>query len=125
MLINSIYYGRTPISRVYRNGQIIWGETKEKSIDLDLIDIRSGVIARITSDALKVFELECKTMLIDDVSIKLDDSDKMFIDDISITSCDNVVARIDISDFINSDLNSKLIDDVNIFLSNVFVLEVL
>lgn len=70
MLLSGIYYGKTPITRAYKNEHIIWSVGKDKHIDFDALDIRPKVLAYITQSALAAFRVENNLYIENDVNIQ-------------------------------------------------------
>ena len=51
MLLSGIYYGKTPIMRAYKGGEIIWSTGTDKYIGVLKADIQNNIIAYITDAA--------------------------------------------------------------------------
>lgn len=60
MLLSGIYYGKTPIVRAYKSGEIIWNisSSGEQYLENAILDIKIDMIAYITASARELFSAE-------------------------------------------------------------------
>lgn len=60
MLLSSIYYGKTPIARAYKSGEIIWNisSSGEQYLENAILDIKIDMVAYITASARELFCIE-------------------------------------------------------------------
>lgn len=63
MLLDGIYYGRTPIARAYKNGHIIWIASAEQDTGVCQLGVKSSVVAYVTKNAAKILTAEGNVML--------------------------------------------------------------
>ena len=54
MLLSGIYYGKTPITKAYKSGAIIWSSGTDKDFSEQIIAIQAEFLAYITTDALRL-----------------------------------------------------------------------
>lgn len=79
MLLDGIYYGKTPIARAYKNGEIIWLAGTEKWVDFDITNIRSGILAYITPAASGLLAIEYQVGANADIIVRNDESAIVYI----------------------------------------------
>ena len=115
MLLDGIYYGKTPIFRAYKNGQVIWGSGKDKYLLLNAIDINNNMIAQITNDALDILLLEYGMNIENNMYANSACSSKALINDNMSVNLDSTLGMqdllnidpVDISFVLYSDLQSN------------------
>lgn len=72
MLLSGIYYGKTPISRVYKDGQIIYNFAQDTYVNLDSINVGPALMAYITPGALQALKAEYDACIRNHVDIRSD-----------------------------------------------------
>ena len=75
MLLDGIYYGKTPISRAYKNGQIIWSLGEDKNLEVTqriqtYLELQ-GAHCRIFSEDLSNEENRCRSVIPSDTECVL------------------------------------------------------
>lgn len=79
MLLDGIYYGKTPIARAYKGEEIIWLAGTVKWVDFDITNICSGILAYITPAASGLLAIEYQVGANTDIIVRNDESAIVYI----------------------------------------------